>query len=284
MRLSGISAMPQGDCRLTTRLTETQVLNACQTLFGSDIKIRRSFLLYIQPSGAKSAYRQKAKETHPDLFTGANPHQLKRQTMLFIEIMKAYDVLNAFFKQRDEGLWQEVNKVAAPRTPCAATKKPEAAPERAPRAPNRTSQFWGGGLPSRPLEIGRYLYYSKRISYQALVDALVWQRNQRPVIGSLALRWGWLNAGAIDRITRSSGHARRFGEKAMGLGLLTSFQVKTLLFYQRSQQERLGQYFIMNKLLERDKFERFLAEMREHNARVVARFMHTGEPEQRANA
>lgn len=269
---------------MTTRLTEAQVTQACKTLFGSDVIIRRPFLLYLQPSGAKSAYRRKAKETHPDLFASADALQQKKQALLFIEILKAYDVLNAFFKQRDEGLWKEVKKAAAPRPQRAAAKPPKAARQQPPKPPEKATQFWGGEIPFRPLKIGRYLYYSKRISYQALIDALVWQRNQRPIIGDIALRWGWLNAGAIDRITQSSGVSGRFGEKAMGLGLLSPFQVKTLLFYQRSQQERLGQYFVMHKLLAKDDLERFVADLQEHNARVVARFMRTGEPEQTANA
>jgi hypothetical protein len=269
---------------LTRRLSEVQVTQACKTLFGSDIIVRRSFLLYLQPSGAKSAYRRKAKETHPDLFAGADPLQQKKQATLFIEILKAYDVLNAFFKQRDEGLWKEVKKAAAPRTQRAAPKRPEAAREHPPKPSEKATQFWGGGIPFRPLEIGRYLYYSKRISYQALIDALVWQRNQRPIIGDIALRWGWLNAGAIDQIVQSSGLSGRFGEKAMGLGLLSPFQVKTLLFYQRSQQERLGHYFVLQKLLAKDDLERFVGDLQEHNARVVARYMRTGEPEQTANA
>ena len=269
---------------MTTHLTEAQVAEACKTLFGSDIIVRRSFLLYIQPSGAKSAYRRKAKETHPDLFAGADPLQQKKQAVLFIEILKAYDVLNAFFKLRDEGLWKEVKKAAAPRTRHAAPKQPESARRQPPKPSERTTQFWEGGIPFRPLEIGRYLYYSKRISYQALIDALVWQRNQRPIIGDIALRWGWLTAGAIDRIIQSSGLSGRFGEKAMGLGLLSSFQIKTLLFFQRSQQERLGEYFIVHKLLAREDVERIVADMQEHNARVVARFMRTGEPEQTAHA
>lgn len=270
---------------MTARLTEAQVAEACKTLFGSDITVRRSFLLYIQPSGAKSAYRRKAKETHPDLFADADPLQQKKQALLFIEILKAYDVLNAFFKQRDEGLWKEVKKAAAPRTrERRATRRPEAARKEPSKHSEKDAQFWGGEIPFRPLEIGRYLYYSKRISYQALIDALVWQRGQRPVIGDIALRWGWLNAGAIDQITQSSGLSGRFGEKAMGLGLLSPFQVKTLLFFQRSQQERLGQYFVVHKLLAADDLERFVADLQEHNARVVARFMRTGEPEQAANA
>jgi len=269
---------------LTTRLTETQVAEACKTLFGSDIIVRRSFLLYIQPSGAKSAYRRKAKETHPDLFSGADPLQQKKQAMLFIEILKAYDVLNAFFKQRDEGLWKEVKKAAAPRPQRTTARRAEAAHKPPPRPSEKDTQFWGGGVPFRPLEIGRYLYYSKRISYQALIDALVWQRSQRPIIGDIALRWGWLTAGGIDQITQSSGLSGRFGEKAMGLGLLSPFQVKTLLFFQRSQQERLGQYFVVHQLLSKDNLERFVADLQEHNARVVARFMRTGEPEQTANA
>src|SRR5512135_479763 len=88
-------------------VTETEVVQACRKLFGEDVDISRNFLYYsIQPSGVKSAYRKKAKESHPDLFAADPAHIQQKQTALFREIIQAYDTLTLFFKQREQGGWQ----------------------------------------------------------------------------------------------------------------------------------------------------------------------------------
>jgi hypothetical protein len=158
-----------------------------------------------------------------------------------------------------------------PRKENSQTRKPEKTTDE-----NTVSEnFSRRPLPFRTLEIGRYLYYQGHISYQQLIDALVWQRKQRPVIGDIALRWKWLNAAAIERINKSSGRPCRFGARAVELGLLSSFQVKTLLFYQRSQQQRLGKYFVRMKILTSEEMESLVQELREHNASVVGGMVST---------
>jgi curved DNA-binding protein CbpA len=89
-----------------TAITETDVVQACQTLFGKELNVSKDFLSYMQPSGVKSAYRKKAKEHHPDFFAADPLHIQQKQTVLFREILRAYDVLNLFFKQREKGSWQ----------------------------------------------------------------------------------------------------------------------------------------------------------------------------------
>ena len=44
-----------------------------------------------------------------------------------------------------------------------------------------------------------FAYYQEKISYQDLIDALVWQRRQRPVLGAIASKWGWLSEQQVDR-------------------------------------------------------------------------------------
>lgn len=58
----------------------------------------------------------------------------------------------------------------------------------------------------------------------------MWQRRQRPNLGDIAQRWGWLDEGAIRYILGFREMGRRFGEKAVGLDLLTQRQLQTLLF------------------------------------------------------
>ena len=253
-------------------VTETEVIQACQTLFGEDVNISTDFLYYsIQPSGVKSAYRKKAKEIHPDLFAADPVHIQQKQNALLREIIQAYDVLNLFFKQRDVGEWRPSSApVDRFRKRYAKRRRPE--PESAPAPPRHKGDdiYYRGEVPFRRLQFGQYLYYRGKITFGSLIQALVWQRRQRPSIGDIALQWGLLEKEEVDRIFGLCGRPRPFGEKAVELGLLSVFQVKTLLLYQRSLQDRLGSYFIGKNLLSCSEVARLAADLREHNARVAA--------------
>lgn len=254
-----------------TTITEADVVQACQTLFGKEINISRDFLFYVQPSGVKSAYRKKAKENHPDLFAADPLHVQRKQTDLFREILSAYDVLNLFFKQREEGAWSAVSaRTAAPEKP-RPERRNSARPEPAARRTGDDT-YYHGSVPFRRLQIGQYLYYRGKISFGILISALVWQRRQRPSIGDIAIRWGWLDAERIKRLFATAGELpRRFGEKAVEMGLLTVFQVNTILMFQRMQQLRLGHYFVQNTILTEEQLDSLVHELNAHNAAVLAR-------------
>ncbi len=251
-------------------ITEIDVVRACQTLFGKEINISRDFLFYMQPSGVKSAYRRKAKETHPDLYA-ADPLDIQqKQTVLFREVLGAYDVLSLFFKQREEGGWKHVKARPAapirPRTERRTKSRPESA-----SSGKGDETYYHGSVPFRRLQVGQYLYYRGMISFGALIDALVWQRKQRPTIGDIAIRWGWLDSERIKKLFAATDMPRRFGEKAVELGFLTVFQVNTILMYQRTQQIRLGNYFIEKAILTTEQLDQLVRDLHEHNAAVFTR-------------
>jgi curved DNA-binding protein CbpA len=250
-----------------TPLSESQVIQACQTLFGADVNVGKGFLFYLQPAGLKSAYRKKAKETHPDLFSSHAPQVQKTQASRFRDVVRAYDIVSQFVKQREDGLWRAPRRRNATRQ--YARKRPPGKPNKRTCPNAGGNAFSERAVPLRPLQIGHYLYYRDLITYRALIDAVVWQRKQRPIIGDIALRWGWLDTAAIERIIRATNRAGRFGERAMGLGLLSAFQVKTLLFFQRSQQERLGAYFVKKNILTRELLDALVRELHDHNAHVL---------------
>jgi curved DNA-binding protein CbpA len=260
---------------MTTHLLESDVMNACRTLFGPGPDIGRGFLFYLQPRGAKSAYRKKAKETHPDFYQTEGMRIQEKQAALFRNILEAYDIINRFFKERENGLWMSpaasvdfkpgAKKNGAQKSSTNTYKSPN------PARKHNSNDYYRGPMPARVLEFGRYLYYSGRISYRSLIDALAWQRMQRPPIGNVALRWGWLAKGSIDRIVAQGAAQGRFGEKAVSLGLLSDFQVKTLLFYQRTRQERLGQYFVLNNILSAEQLDLLVNQLNEHNALAQSR-------------
>jgi hypothetical protein len=252
-------------------ISEADIIKACRTLFGPEVTLSQEFLCYLQPSGAKSAYRQKVKETHPDSFAALDSGIQREKTGMFQELVAAYETVSDFFKQRESGLW-----VARDRAP-AGRPAPERAggetrrrqsdrgfrPEK--EEPSRSGVF----LPSRPLEIGLFLYYQGIITYRQLIDALIWQRKQRPNLGDIAQRWGWLSEQDVKAILCHRGLFGRFGEKAVTLEFLTERQLNTLLFYQRSRQQKLGRYFVEHSILSAEEVERLATEQKTHNARVT---------------
>ncbi|WP_305046754.1 J domain-containing protein [Geoalkalibacter sp.] len=235
---------------MSAAIQEAEILKACRTLFGTEIWLDRHFLFYLQREGAKAAFRKRAKETHPDRFPG-EPQVQRRQSEQFQAVSRAYDLISSFLTTRDRGLWP-------PRVKPAATT-----PQGRPAAKS------SGPLLQRSYPLGLFLYTQGLISYRTLIEALVWQRRQRPSIGETAQRWGWLNETAIRTILNQRGN-RRFGEKAVDLGLLTPFQVRTLLFYQRSRHQRLGQYFVQKGLLSPADLDELVRQLEAHNSRVRA--------------
>ncbi len=259
---------------MSTILAEHDVLEACRTLFGDGPDMGNGFLLYLQPSGAKAAYRKKAKENHPDFYYSEDLRIQQQQTDLFRKILDAYETINRFFKERDSGLWTPARAAAS----AARSSRPSPYQKRPPSAAYQTNNAWKqagndfyrGPIPYRVLEFGRFLYFTGHISYWSLIQALTWQRKQRPVIGAVAQRWGWLEKGSFERIIMASNIPGRFGEKAVRLGLLSDFQVRTLLYYQRTQQERIGNYFVLQNLLTAEHLELLMHQLHEHNALVLS--------------
>jgi hypothetical protein len=220
------------------------------------------FLGYLQASGAKAAFRERAKQNHPDRFAIHDSEVQNRQTELFREVVDAFDLIRNFLKHRDETWPEQIFSRAA------ASRQHHRPSPAAPRHQSPTAHFYRSSIPLRRLEFGSYLYYRGQVSYQSLIEALVWQRRQRPNIGDIARRWNWLSDCDILKICRDRGGYGRFGEKAIRLGLLRHSQVQTLLFFQRSRQQKIGQYFIENGTLTPDQIVQLLADMQAHNGRV----------------
>ncbi len=250
---------------MRARFHEKDIFLACRTLFGPEIQLSLDFLGYLQPSGAKTAFREKAKQNHPDLFTTHSLEVQHQQAEVFRQVREAFNLIKDFLKHRDETYGQSVAQVLQhpsvrryyrPTPPQASRRKPPA------------GHYYQGTVPLRPLEFGSYIYYRGLVPYQVLIDALVWQRRQRPSIGEIACHWKWLSDAQVLRICRDRGGYGRFGEKAVRLGLLRQNQVRTLLYFQRSQQQKIGQYFLETGILCSSQIEQLIEEMQVHNARI----------------
>ncbi len=249
---------------------DTNILDACKTLFGTDACVSAEFLLRLKHSDIKSAFRKRAKETHPDLFTAHDPQIQQQNTEKFRVVNDAYDIIRKYCESRDRlQAWTRRRSRPTRKTP---SPPPEPPPESTPsfRVDNEGWRY-KGAVPERRLEIGRYLYYRGCIPYHALIKALAWQLRQRPAVGVIAKRWGWLNDASITSILTVRGKPQLFGERAQELGYLTAYQSRLLVAYQRTIQKKLGRYFVEQGHLSHDEMELLAAELRRHNARFPLR-------------
>jgi len=232
------------------QISENEAFSACRVLFGSDLQISRDFLRYLQPAGAQSAFRQMAKKTHPDKHHNAPELVKSRQSQLFQDVNQAHKLLQNYLRQRD---LFAARATQYPSRPASQRNEPRPRPF--------TSN---GKIPARPLQFGQYLYYRGLISFRTLACALVWQRQQRPVLGQIAQRWGWLASADVRQILNCRIRGR-FGERAEHLGLLNTLQVRALLLHQRTRQLKLGTYFIEQGIFSAEELERLLACLAAHN-------------------
>lgn len=226
----------------------------------------------------KAVYRRRALETHPDRAraVGRSEADLARE---FERVSRAYRVLTAW------------NRPAPSRGAAAPFRPPPAAPARSPFRPSSAAHArsapprprataapkddpQAAALPRRKLRLAEYLYYSGRISWPALTDAVAWQRRQRPAIGRLAVAAGYLTADQVARLLdrrRASGEQGvPLGEYAVRHGALTSFQLLALLGRQVRLQRRIGEYFVEQGLLDPEEIDELRRRIAWHNARQGA--------------
>lgn len=126
-------------------------------------------------------------------------------------------------------------------------------------------------MPRRRVRLAEFLYYSGRISWAAMVDAIAWQRRQRPAVGRIAVDYGFLTPleviDVIARRQRAGAHDVPFGEFALRLGLITPFERLAMVGRQARLQRPIGQYFVERGLVGEHEFEELRRQIVRHNLR-----------------
>lgn len=102
--------------------------------------------------------------------------------------------------------------------------------------------------PPRPL-LGRYMVQRGLITLSQLIEAVHWQRRQRPPVGRIAVQWGLLETKDVVSLLRSKGPRVPFCRHAVDQGTLQTFQRVAILAKQRQMQQPLGAYFVEKGLL-----------------------------------
>ena len=227
-----------------------EIFNACQVLFGSSVLASVDFLKYLQPEGLKTAFRKKVLETHPDRakVVGIDDEGIMNER--FREVVHAYEKLSPLIEAkkryilRQGGIktntWQESQK-------------------------ENVDHFYEGVFPKRKLLIGQFLYYSGIISWRTLIEAIAWQRRQRPLIGRIALDWNLISSYDIKKILTGRDFGEKFGEFALRKGYITSYNLTALLGKQRILQRPIGEHFVERNILSAMELGRMVEKLQSHN-------------------
>ncbi|MCX8026991.1 MAG: J domain-containing protein [Thermodesulfovibrionales bacterium] len=235
------------------RFDINSLYKSCRILFGEDVVLTPQFLSYIQPSGVKSAFRQKALQTHPDRLIQLPDAERDEKREIFHQIASSYKELLNFLKARDsndvkvitEG-WSDTNNIT--------------------RDCNyNLYRYYKGNLPKRELLFGEFLYYSGNVPWKAYIDAIVWQRRQRPRFGEIAKDWKFLEKEQIEFLIKNKVIGELIGETAVRFALMTRLQVKTIVLHQRMKQKKIGEYFINEGFLSKDEINDLYLQFRRHN-------------------
>ena len=242
---------------LNAEISKQDLFNACESLFGTDIDVSIEFLKYLKPAGVKAAFRKKALETHPDraIMLASETDSLENR---FKEVNLAYQLLKGFLNcpwkydlAEDGSLRRRKNSPVRP-----VRKK-------AHDVSRETTYV--GRIPQRKLMLGQFLYYSGYVSLTTLIKSIVWQRLQRPSIGSLAVRWDWIDSENVRDVIHQRLKGEKFGECALRRGHISKYKLVLLLDRQRNLQPQIGNYFIEKKIIPSHKISKLVDELKAHN-------------------
>lgn len=236
---------------------------ACQILFGQDLVVDQQFLLDLDNSHLKQAYRKKALATHPDRFADQAESVQAMHARQFREASEAYQKLTRHLalragSNRNHGIFAGFDLRSTKKTRETVWTPP------GPKAGNGRI-YDPNKVPHWSVRTGEYLYFSGVVNWKTLIAALVWQRQQREALGEIARRWGWLSEAEIYSLLAERKRGERLGEILLRRGLVNSFQLNMLLRHQENNQKRLGRYFIEHAVFSESELIRYLEDLRRHN-------------------
>jgi DnaJ domain len=204
----------------------------------------------VDPAVIKVAFRQRARQTHPDL-AGAKAQDGRA----FREVAEAYDRLLQGSENAGRCGQGRRRRESVADGPVRVIQRGQPA-ERPP------------GIPNRRLALAQFLFHIGWVSWDAVLESLRWQQANRSPLGRLAVELGGLRDGDVRRILRHQRAGERFGACAARLGLLPPNALARLLERQRRLQPLVGQFFVQRGLLSPQRLAEALKRQRAHNDEV----------------
>lgn len=255
----------------TQEITLDDVLRAGRILFGPAFAVEARGWR----DALRATYRRRALETHPDRARslGRGEADLLRE---FRAVAEAYHILSSL----RAGVPTRRATAGVPPRPARPAASPDsrhAAAARGPRAPGPgapadarvRASVRPEELPRRRLRFAEYLYYSGRVRWSDLADALAWQRAQRPPVGRIAVRFGFISTDDVgvilERRREAGAYTIPFGEWAVRLGYLTTFQLLATLGQQLRFQRPIGQFFVERGMIDPGEIDAVRRSILRHN-------------------
>lgn len=125
--------------------------------------------------------------------------------------------------------------------------------------------FYKGNMLPKKMRFGTYLYYRGVISYYMLQESLAWQKNQRPLLGQIAMQIGTLSVQDFAQILVYVKNGYSFGEIARKNHQMSGATIQKIVKSQEKYNCKIGHYFTVQKILSDTEVARYLAEMNLHN-------------------
>jgi len=262
--------------------THLEIVEALSSLFGgTGISVPEMLTKEL----LKQVYRKRIFDCHPDRSKSLGRVE-RKQASRTATLNNAYSLLN---RLTAKGEFDTTKLHLNPKMGLAmTTTKKRSAPKRTAGVKPRFSNppvaesnsrppefeyravmmpFWEGSIPMRRLRFGRFLYYKGVISWDTLVDGLMWQAQQRPVLGRVLLAKAYISREELQFILAHRKQNEFVGACAVRLGLISSLQLEHAIAQQQKQRRPLGDYFIRRGLLTHDTLRRYLNRHDMHNQR-----------------
>jgi hypothetical protein len=259
--------------QVKTAPTSSDLYRACAVLFGTDADVSGDLLKCLKAPRLKRAYRKRAFETHPDRAAALAESSLSLEKR-FREVNLAYNQLNTFleYPRRYSNSGNMALRAHDYESARRRQRSYEYDQRRAGSGAHRSryqgvmEHLWQGWLPKKQLLLGRFLYYSGIISMKSLIEAIVWQKSKRPMVGNIAVLWDWLDQSDVLSIISLRRRGEKFCECALRCGYISSNQLTILLARQRMLQPLIGSFFVdRKKIITSHEMERIVEQFHMHN-------------------
>ncbi len=265
------------------------ILKAYRLLFATRHAVTPELLTRLQSSTVHKAYKKMAMDSHPDraCHLGVSRAILESR---FKEVNKAYTLLSDYVENRPasgfirpassrKNAWQgarngrnHYNAGGGDRQQTGRShdgKPTDSVSREHSGETGRQSRGEGAHfLPGEELMLGQFLFYSGKITLNTLVEAIIWQRKQRPSFGRIAMEWRILKQQDILDILKERLPREKIGDCAHRLGYLNNIQYKAILLKQRNLQKPIGSFFITRGILTETEMQAMNQRLMQHNRRI----------------
>lgn len=242
---------------------------ACSIIFGSEILNKDC---HIDSVNLKHAFRKVIKQSHPDManLLGINEKNLE---IKFRQVQKAYDVLQTALKEHNKIIIKNPIHTENNTSYYKTTKNDHQSNYKNKNNKrtnyndvlNKKSFYYDAEIPKRKLRFAEYLFYSKRINWNILINSIVWQYQNRPRFGEIARELGYINTDSLLTILKNSNNDEKIGDAGIRLNVIDNFQRYVILGKQRQYNCMIGQFFTENNIFTEKELIEFISEQDSYN-------------------